>query len=91
MGASRRVRGEVRTSWIVDPPDGRLPYTPAARKAAEKALSDEDVFDDPEGRPFDERCLLGGGGGVAAPIMSSMLVQIVQTPDNVVPLGRKQP
>jgi hypothetical protein len=82
-----RVRGEIRTSWIVDPPDGRLPYTPQARTAAEKALSDEEVFDDPEARPFDERCLLGGGGGVAAPIMSSMLIQIVQTRDNVVLLG----
>jgi hypothetical protein len=82
-----RVRGQIRTSLIVDPADGRLPMTAAARAAAEKALKDEDVSDDPEGRPFDERCLLGGGGGVAAPIMTSMLVAIVQTRDHVVLVG----
>jgi hypothetical protein len=82
-----RVGGQIRTSFIVDPPDGRLPLTPAARAAAEKALKDEDVSDDPEGRPFDERCLLGGGGGVAAPIMTGMLVGVVQTRDHVVLLG----
>ncbi len=78
-----RIRGEARTSQITAPADGRLPYTPAARAAAEQALKDEDIFDDPEGRPFDERCLLGGGGGVAAPIINRDLVQIVQTPDAI--------
>jgi hypothetical protein len=82
-----RVGGQIRTSLIVDPADGRLPLTPAARAATEQALKDEDVSDDPEGRPFDERCLLGGGGGVAAPIMTSMLVAIVQTRDHVVLVG----
>ena len=84
-----RVRGEARSSQIVDPPDGRLPYTPQAKAAAEKALKDEEVYDHPEGRPFDERCLLGGGGGVAAPIINRHHILIVQTADNVVLLGEQ--
>ncbi len=84
-----RIRGEIRSSQIVSTPDGRLPYSPAGRAAAEKALKDEAVVDDPEGRPFDERCLLGGGGGVAAPIMNRDHVQIIQTPDAVVLYGEQ--
>lgn len=82
-----RIRGEIRSSQIIDPADGRLPYTAEARAAAEKALKDEEIYNDPEGRPFDERCLLGGGGGVAPPIMNRMIVKIVQTPDHVVLFG----
>ena len=82
-----RVRGEIRSSVIVDPADGRLPYTAAARAAAEQALKDEEVYDDPEGRPFDERCLLGGGGGVAPPMASVEILQIVQTEDHVLLLS----
>ncbi|MBU1375156.1 MAG: hypothetical protein KKE02_20190 [Alphaproteobacteria bacterium] len=84
-----RVRGEIRTSQIVSTPDGRLPYTPAAKAAAEKALDNELVYDDPEGRPFDERCILGGGGGVAAPILNRDHIQIVQTRDHVVLAGEQ--
>jgi len=84
-----RVRGEIRTSQIVSTPDGRLPYTPAGKAAAEQALKDELVYDHPEGRPFDERCLLGGGGGVAAPIMNRDHIQILQTRDHVVLAGEQ--
>jgi hypothetical protein len=82
-----RIRGEIRSSQIVDPPSGQLPYRPEAQAAADKALKDEEVFDDPEGRPFDERCLLGGGGGAAAPITNRDHLQIVQTRDAVVLFG----
>ena len=84
-----RVRGEIRSSQIVDPADGRLPYTPEAKAAAEKALKDEEVYDHPEGRPFDERCLLGGGGGVAAPITNRHHILIVQTAGHVVLYGEQ--
>ncbi len=84
-----RIRGEIRSSQIIDPADGQLPYTPEAKAAAEKALKDEEVFDDPEGRPFDERCLLGGGGGVAAPIINRDHLKIVQTRDHVVMFGEQ--
>ncbi|MBL8555249.1 MAG: hypothetical protein JNL41_13285 [Phenylobacterium sp.] len=84
-----RVLGEIRSSQIVDPADGRLPFTPQSRAAAEKALKDEEVYDDPEARPFDERCLLGGGGGVAAPITNRDHLLIVQTRDAVVLSGEQ--
>lgn len=82
-----RIGGDIRSSQIIDPLDGRLPYTEAAKAAAEKALKDEETYDDPEGRPFDERCLLGGGGGNAPPIMNRDIIKIVQTPDHVVLFG----
>ena len=84
-----RINGEIRASQIVVPADGRLPFTPQSRAASEKALKDEETYDDPEGRPFDERCLLGGGGGVAAPMINHEPVRIVQTRDHVVLFGEQ--
>jgi hypothetical protein len=84
-----RVGGQLRSAQIVDPPYGRLPYRPEARAAADQALKNEEVYDDPEGRPFDERCLLGGGGGVAAPIINRDHVKIVQTRDALVLFGEQ--
>jgi hypothetical protein len=53
-----RIRGQARTSWIVNPADGQLPFT-AAAKAARKADRDrrKKDFDNPEARPAGERCL----------------------------------
>jgi hypothetical protein len=84
-----RVRGQIRSSYIVEPADGRLPYTAASKAASEQALKNEEVYDDPEGRPFDERCILGGGGGVAAPILNRDLVKIVQSRDAVLLYGEQ--
>jgi hypothetical protein len=69
------VDGQIRTSIVVDPPDGHVPpYNAAARKrlAAERATPTSDArenqdptaelpgaFDNPEQRPLGERCLLG--------------------------------
>ena len=53
-----RVRGQVRTSFLVAPSDGKLPTSKAA-KAARKARRElrKTDFDNPEGRTADERCL----------------------------------
>jgi len=53
-----RIRGQVRSSWIVSPADGKVPYT-AAAKAFHKArhMRRKVDFDNPEGRSQDERCL----------------------------------
>lgn len=57
-----RVRGEARTSWIVAPVNGRLPYRPAARARAEEWRRDRlTKFDGPETRPLAERCLATAG------------------------------
>ncbi|HVY89994.1 MAG TPA: hypothetical protein VG942_14085 [Hyphomonadaceae bacterium] len=77
-----QVKGEYRTSWIVDPADGRIPYTQAGRDA----LSRNITYDGPEARPPSEQCLMSFTGG-AGPVMTNGLYnntyQIVQTPTSV--------
>jgi hypothetical protein len=84
--AMARVDGTIRTSIVVDPPDGRLPrLTPeGARRVAAR---DAGGFDHPEQRPLEERCLAGIGsttGPPALPALYNNIKQIVQTPDRVV-------
>ena len=78
------IRGEVRSSFIVDPPDGRLPYTEEgkARRAAFRSFTGAD---DAEQRMLTERCLMAGSG--YAPFLTipaSNLRQVVQTRDHIV-------
>jgi hypothetical protein len=80
--ALARVGDEIRTAWIVDPADGRLPYTPEGRA---RRARDAPNFDGPERRPNQERCLILPGPG--PPMLNSLYnnnVEIVQTPDHVV-------
>ena len=76
-----RIRGELRTSWIVDPADGKVPWRPDAATA--RALGQPSAnFDNPEARDTEERCLTNPGA--AAPILNdhdANLVQFVQTGD----------
>ncbi len=79
-----RVNGEIRSSLIVDPPDGRLPYTPEgrARRASFRPSTGEDNI---EQRALNERCLMAGSG--YAPFLTipaSNLRQVVQTRDHIV-------
>jgi hypothetical protein len=82
-----RVHGKVRTSLIVDPPDGRLPpLTPEgqARAAARADARRRHPADGPEDRSLGERCLLFNAG---PPMLSgpyNNFVQILQTRDHVV-------
>jgi hypothetical protein len=86
--ALARIDGQARTSWIVEPSDGRLPYTAAGQQALAAAFAaDRVAFDGPEARPGPERCLMGGGGGTGPPIQSPAYngnYTIAQTPDHVV-------
>jgi hypothetical protein len=88
-GASlARIGGEARSSWIVDPSDGRLPYTErGATQLAAAQKADLESFDGPEARPAAERCLIGGAGVSGAPLLNAPYnsnYQIVQTPEHVV-------
>jgi hypothetical protein len=79
------VDGQIRTSIVVDPPDGHVPpNNPAARSrlAAARATPTSDArenqdptaeppgaFDNPEQRPLGERCLLGFGSTSGPPAL----------------------
>ena len=79
------VDGQVRTSIVVDPPDGHVPpYNATARKrlATARATPTSDAresrdpsaeppgaFDNPEQRPLGERCLLGFGSTSGPPAL----------------------
>jgi hypothetical protein len=83
-----RIHGQIRTSWIVDPADGRVPYTEEAKKRLR--FGQPDLYDNPEDLDDSLRCRYANGS--APPQMSSMdtnLVQIVQTKDNVVLASEK--
>lgn len=83
-----RIGGEIRTSLIVDPPDGKMPYSGAGRAKMKQLMAAVFAnFDGPEARPSTERCLAGGSGATGAPLFVPRYnanYQIVQTPDNLV-------
>ena len=79
------VKGELRTSWIVEPANGRVPFQPGARRAGGGDFAAAN-FDGPETRPLFERCLMTEttAGPVMQNAMYNSTVQIVQSPDAVV-------
>ena len=81
-----QVNGEYRSSWIVDPPNGRVPYTPAGRAAMMKPLATFNSYDNPEERIPIERCLIGFGSTGGPPMLNALYNNhhmIVQTPDAI--------
>ena len=82
-----QVTEDRRTSLIVDPPDGRIPYTAETRKRnAELGAKNNSGFADSyEDRSLVDRCILGFNSG--PPMISSTYnnnMQIVQAPGYVV-------
>lgn len=76
------VKGQLRTSWIVEPADGRIPYKPGVTTGG-TGLSPTN-FDGPETRPLAERCLyMYTAGPVMRNVMYNNTIQIVQAPDAV--------
>jgi len=82
-----RIDGQVRTSWLIDPPDGKLPYSAEGRKTFERVLHQARTdFGGPEIRPLGERCVLGFGSSAGPPMLNVLYnnnYQIVQSPDAV--------
>jgi hypothetical protein len=80
-----KVNGQYRTSQIVDPPDGRMPFTKAgARLAATIDRAFLEDYDHPEQRPLTERCLEAVGFAPIRALHVRIPFQIVQTRDQVV-------
>lgn len=86
--AFARVDGRLRTSWIVSPADGRLPWRPEglARLKAGNAAAVAETADGPENRSAFERCLVGGLASANPPMLNPTVAgvkRIVQTRDEV--------
>ena len=74
------ISGEYRTSFIVDPANGRIPYSAAARGAFLQ-YGQSSGYDGPEQRPLGERCIVGfgsSGGPPMLPVLYNNHYQIVQ-------------
>jgi hypothetical protein len=82
-----RIDGQLRTSWIVEPADGKLPYSEAGKAAAKAGEdADESDFRGPEVRLADERCLTSFGSVSGPPMLNSSYnsnYKIIQTPTEV--------
>jgi len=81
-----RINGQPRSSWIVEPADGKLPFTEAEKKARAAAAKAPEVFDNPEDRDTQERCLTAIGSPEGPPMMNTGFnghYQILQTKDYV--------
>jgi hypothetical protein len=81
-----QLTADRRTSLIVDPADGRIPFSAATRTrmAQRAARTNAGVFDDPEDLSLVDQCLLGFNSG--PPMVSGTYnnnLQIVQTPTYV--------
>jgi hypothetical protein len=78
-----RVRGEIRSSLIVDPADGKVPYSWRGRAQLVKRFWELRNADDPETRLLGERCIVGfgsTGGPPMLPVLYNNHYQIVQSP-----------
>jgi hypothetical protein len=86
-----RVKGAYRTSNIVDPPNGQIPYNPnrprSSRPPGGNFLTGVGLYDGPEYLGIAERCLLGfsgnSGPGMFTPIYNNNY-QFVLTDDYLV-------
>ena len=79
------VKGEYRTSTIVEPKDGRMPFTQAGTDlAARIGVRNSQSFDDPEQRPLSERCMESLAYAPIRSVPVFLPLQIVQTRDHVV-------
>ncbi len=81
-----KVKGEYRSSWLIDPPNGKVPYTAAGRQAMMREVSTYNSFDNPEERIPIERCLIGFASTGGPPMLNALYnnhQQIIQTPDAI--------
>jgi hypothetical protein len=83
-----KVNGEYRSSWIVEPTTGQIPYNRAGNAAASSRMTAARSTENtgPEIRTLGDRCLVSFANQGGPPITNAMYnnhVQIVQTPTHV--------
>ena len=81
-----RVVGNKRTSLVVDPADGRIPYTSAGAKRvadAGPAFGGRRGTDGPEDRSLWERCITRGLASTILPTLYNNNIRIAQAPGYV--------
>ncbi|MEQ1919908.1 MAG: hypothetical protein ABL955_11975, partial [Elusimicrobiota bacterium] len=84
-----KINGQYRSSWIVEPANGQIPYITAPKSGISALASSEEEYADlpsnnPEDRGNSERCIwLTGPGPVITNTMYNNTLQIVQTQDSV--------
>ena len=84
------INGEYRSSIIVNPSDGQIPYAGDPRTRFRRDPNEPGPYDGPEARPLAERCLLSFGshsGPPMLPVMYNNNYQFVQTAEYVMILA----
>ncbi len=79
------VEGQARSSWITDPPNGKMPFSADGQKRINAILAKRSE-DGPEGMNPADRCLVGSRGSGGPPMLNNIYnntYQIVQTPTHV--------
>ena len=87
MDTGNTLTEDRRTSLIVDPPDGRIPWSPEGREGpwGFGTAFDGLVSSGPEDRALSERCILGfNSGPPITPAGYNQNMQLFQTEDHVV-------
>lgn len=80
------IDGEYRTSWIVDPADGHIPWSEQGQTLRAALQAKNATADGPEARPLAERCL-GTNMRVGPPMINGLYnnnYEFIQTSDYVV-------
>jgi len=90
-----KINGQYRSSWIVEPVNGQIPYiNPNTNANRNRSNTSEEQYadlgsDNPEDRSVSERCIWFGSS--AGPVLGNGMynnhVQIVQTPDKIMLMG----
>jgi len=80
------INDEVRTSWIVDPADGRIPWSERGQQLRAALRERSAGAEGPEARPLAERCI-STNMRTGPPMINGLYnnnYEIIQTPDYVV-------
>jgi len=81
------VDGQIRSSWVIDPPTGHIPYSAAAIADVVRTFRRGGQLDNPENRSLGERCIVGYGSSGGPPMLNVLYnnnYQIFQSPGYVV-------